>query len=116
MCLDQEIDGEAMSALTDDDIEDLLSQRNPDGSKLSCKIGIKRKFQTKLTQWKAQVDEPKSVISAEPKSVISTEPKSVISTEPKSVISTEPKPVISTELKSGRFVAFYYFTNKVALE
>ena len=54
--LEQEVDGEAMMALTENDIDMLLSETNQDGSKSKAKLGIKRKFETKLKNWKTEME------------------------------------------------------------
>jgi hypothetical protein len=50
--LDQEIDGEAMMTLSIEEIDELLSEKNPDGTIKKPTIGARRKFVGKLEDWR----------------------------------------------------------------
>ena len=56
--LEHAVDGEALSQLTEKDIDELLSETNSDGSKAKVKIGIKCKFKTHLEKWKTELKVP----------------------------------------------------------
>ena len=43
-----------MMTLNDTDIEELLTQEDPDGTKTKPTIGAKRKFEQKLKEWRAE--------------------------------------------------------------
>jgi hypothetical protein len=52
--LDEEINGEAMMALNDSDIEQLLSEKHTNKTVKKPTIGAKRTFETKLREWKKE--------------------------------------------------------------
>ncbi|CAM2729705.1 unnamed protein product [Rotaria socialis] len=51
---DEEIDGVAMMELKDEDVEQLLSVKQPDGTTKKPTIGAKRTFEAKLNEWKRE--------------------------------------------------------------
>ncbi len=50
--LGQNIDGNALMRLTDNDISQLFLEMNEDGTIQEPTIGVKSRFRTKLIEWK----------------------------------------------------------------